>query len=272
MKPLVVLILILLGSTNSLLVAAGDNYPFGGRSAGMGNAMVAVYDFWAVSHNQAGLAHQPGPAAGFYFENRFLSREMSLGAAALALPAAGGVLGLSLSFFGYSHYHESKVGLAYARPFGEKLSVGVQLNYLHTFIEEGYGSKGILAAELGVLYELLPRLNIGVHLFNPTLAKMDVLGAERIPTILRLGMAYSFSDRVLVCLETEKDLDNKPVFRMGLDYGLTENIYLRAGIGTRPTTNAFGFGMKLGRLQIDLASSFHQVLGYSPQASLVYAF
>lgn len=272
MKELAVLIFLLFGPVNPWLQAAGDNYPFGGRAAGMGNAMVAVYDFWAVSHNQAGLAHQQGPAAGFYFENRFLTREMSLGAAAFALPAAGGIFGLSLTYFGYSQYHESKVGLAYARPFGARLSAGVQLNYLHTYIGEGYGSTGVLAAELGVLYELLPRLNIGMHLFNPTQAKIRVPGGERLPTILRLGMAYSFSERAIVCLETEKDLDNKSVFRVGLEYGITENILLRAGIGTQPTTNAFGFGMKLGRLQIDLSSSFHQVLGYSPQASVVYSF
>ena len=255
-----------------MLLAAGDNYPFGGRAAGMGNAMVAVYDFWAVSHNQAGLAHLSAPAAGFYFENRFLTREMSLGAAAITFPATGGVFGISLTCFGYSQFRESKMGLAYARPFGEKFSAGLQLNYLHTFIGEGYGSAGTLAAELGVLYELIQGMNIGVHLFNPSLSKMKGAGGEPVPTILRLGMAYHFSDRVLMSFETEKEMENKPVFRLGLEYRITANIFLRAGVGTHPATNAFGFGMNLGGLQIDLASSFHQVLGYSPQISLVYTF
>jgi hypothetical protein len=272
MKHLAVMILILTGCFNPLLQAAGDNYPFGGRAAGMGNAMVAVYDFWAVSHNQACLAQISSPAAGCYFENRFLSREMGFGAAAFALPAGGGVFGLSLTCFGYSLYKESKVGLAYARPFGDKLSAGVQLDYLFTFIGEGYGSAGALAAEMGVLYELLPGFQLGVHVLNPTLATLKDFGGERLSTIFRLGMAYHCSERVLLSLETEKDMDSKPVLRCGLEYGITDNVFLRAGAGTQPTTNSFGFGICLGKLRIDLASSFHYVLGYSPQASLVYSF
>ena len=257
---------------SNLLYAANDNFPVGGRQAGMGNSGVAVYDFWALSHNQAGLARQSHATGGFYFENRYLTKEMGLGAAAFAFPAASGVFGLSVTYFGYSQYHESKLGLAYARTFGDRLSAGVQLNYLYTFIGEGYGRTGNLAAELGVIYELLPRLQIGAHIFNPTRAKVATFNQERIPTIMRMGFAYSFSDRVLLSFETEKDLDREAVFRVGIEYGITETIYLRGGVGTQPTTNAFGFGMALGNLRIDLATSFHHVLGYSPQASLIYEF
>jgi hypothetical protein len=270
MKQVFTLVFLFLIIFSTNLRAANDNFPFGGRQAGMGNAAVAVYDFWALSHNQAGLARQQYAAGGFYFENRYLTKEMGLGAAGFALPAAGGVFGLSVTYFGYSQYHESKFGLSYARSFGERLSAGVQLNYLYTFIGEGYGRAGNLAAEMGVIYELLPGLQIGAHLFNPTRARIAEFNDERIPTIMRLGFAYNFSDRVLLSFETEKDLERDAVFRLGLEYGITENIYLRGGLGTNPTTNAFGFGMVLGNLRIDLATSFHHVLGYSPQASLIY--
>jgi len=85
-------------------------------------------------------------------------------------------------------------------------------------------------------------------------------------------LSYSFSDRVLVTAETEKDMAQEVAFRAGLEYRLAEQFYVRAGIGTNPTQNAFGFGMKVGSLRIDLASSFHHVLGYSPQAGIVVAF
>jgi len=270
MKQVFTPLFLLLVIFSAPLYAANDNFPFGGRQAGMGNAAVAVYDFWALSHNQAGLARQQYAAGGFYFENRYLTKEMGLGAAAFALPAASGVFGLSVTYFGYSQYHESKFGVAYARSFGDRLSAGVQLNYLYTFIGEGYGSTGNLAAELGMIYELIPGLQIGAHIFNPTRAKIAEFNDERIPAVFRMGFAYTFSERVLLSFETEKDLEREAVFRVGLEYGITENIYLRGGLGTNPTTNAFGFGLNMGALRIDLATSFHHVLGYSPQASLIY--
>lgn len=254
--------------------AANDNYPFGARQAAMGNAGVSLYDFWAISHNQAGLARLTNPAGGFYFENRYLVREMGLGAAAFALPTTSGVFGLSLSYFGYSQYHESKVGLAYAKVFSEKLSAGVQFNYMYAFVGGDYSnSTGNVTVEAGVIYELLPGLNIGAHIFNPTRAKLasvDDLYDEYIPTIIRLGMAYNFSEKVLLSLETEKDIDRKPVFKAGIEYQLAGQFHIRGGVGTNPTQNAFGFGFHTGSLTIDLSTSFHYVLGYSPQASIKF--
>ena len=258
----------------SSLGAANDNYSFGGRQAGMGNAAVSIYDFWAISHNQAGMARLNNPTGGFYFENRFLVKEMGLGAAAVALPTTSGIFGLSLSYFGYSQYHESKIGLAYARSFGERLSVGVQFNYMYTFVGGSYSNAaGNVGLELGVIYEILPGLNAGAHIFNPTRAKIaavDGLYDEYIPTIIRFGMAYSFSEHVIVSLESEKDIDRKPVFKAGIEYQIADRFFVRGGIGTNPTQNAFGFGLHTGSFTIDLSSSFHHVLGYSPQASIIY--
>ncbi len=256
----------------SLASGANDNFPFGGRAAGMGNAAVSLYDFWAVSHNQAGLARLEHFASGVYFENRFMTPEMSLGAAAIVYPAAPGVFALNVTYFGYSLYHESKIGLAYARSFGERLSAGIQLNYLYTHIGDGYGTAGNPAVELGVIYELIPGLSIGSHVFNPTRASIADFNDERIPTIMRMGLAYAFSERVIITVETEKDMERDPVFKAGLEYQLIDHVFFRGGMGTNPTTNAFGFGMDLGNITIDLATSFHHILGYSPQASLVYTF
>jgi hypothetical protein len=252
--------------------AANDNKPYGGRQAAMGNAAVSLYDFWAISHNQAGLARLTRPAGGFYFENRYLVKEMGLGAAAFALPTNSGVFGLSVSYFGYSQYNESKMGLAYARSFGDKLSVGMQFNYMYSFVGGDYNNAaGRVTIEAGMIYEIIPGLSIGAHIFNPTRAKLasvDNLYDEFIPTIFRFGMAYSFSDRVILSLETEKDIEQKPAFKAGIEYQVINQLFIRGGIGTNPTQNAFGFGFHTGSFTIDLSTSFHHILGYSPQASI----
>ncbi len=237
----------------------------------MGNSAVSLYDFWAISHNQAGLAKLTDITAGFYFENRYLTREMSFGAAAFALPAAGGVLAISTTYFGFAQYHETKTGVAYARSFGSKLSAGVQLNYLFTFIGEGNGHQGILAAEAGMIYEMLPRLYVAAHFFNFTQSRLPAVD-EPVSVVMRLGASYIFSDNLLLSIESEKDIHQEPVFKAGLEYQLIQNVFVRAGLGTHPASNAFGFGVKMGNLTIDLASSYHQVLGYSPQVSLLIHF
>jgi hypothetical protein len=266
--------LIILFALNGWIGAltANDNYPFGGRAAGMGNAAVALYDFWAVSHNQAGIARIENSAAGVYVENRFMVKELSLGAGAFVMPTHSGVFGLSFTYFGYELYNESKIGLAYARTFGDRLSAGIQLNYNHISIADDYGRLGTLTFEAGILYNLLPQLCIGMHVFNPNRSKLADYNNERIPSVLRMGFSYEFSEKVLFILETEKNILHPPVFRAGIEYHITEPIFIRGGIGTNPTSNSFGFGMDLGELTIDLATSYHHVLGYSPQMSFTYKF
>ncbi|MBS4014303.1 MAG: hypothetical protein KGZ97_11185 [Bacteroidetes bacterium] len=270
MKKIFVLFCIV--SISLKLYAANENYLFGGRQAGMGNAAITLFDLWAVSHNQAGLARIDNITAGVYAENRYLIPDLTLGAGALAVPAAGGVFGLSFTHFGYSLYNENKVGLAYSRMFGERFSAGVQLNYHHLSIGEDYGSKSSVTVEMGVIYELIENLHIGFHLFNPTRTKIADYDGERIPTIMRGGFSYTFSDRVIFIFETEKDINLEAVYKAGLEYRVIDPIYLRVGVGTNPMSNSFGFGLEFSNFQLDLSSSYHHILGYSPQFSLIYQF
>lgn len=255
---------------------AADNLFSGARAAGLSNATIAIFDFWAITHNQAGITRISVPAAGIYTENRFLLKELSLVAAAVIYPTTQGHFGFSFQYFGSSLYGEGKAGLAYARHFGDKLSAGVKLSYMFTAIGEHYGSAGTAVAEAGIIYELTPGLFIGTHIFNPHKARLKtrgyLYGTEYIPGIIRTGIAYHISETVLICLEAEKDLRHIPGFKAGVEYSITDRIAVRAGISNEPAMNAFGFGIQTETLQIDISASYHHILGYSPQSGLIYSF
>ena len=254
------------------LLANNDNNPIGARSAGMSNSSVTLSDIWSVSHNQAGLAYVNHITAGISYENRFLIPELSLKGGAFALPTKSGVFGLSYTYFGYSKYNESKVGLAYSKTLGKYISLGIQLDYLYTHIAEQYGNQGTAVGEIGILSQPVKNLYIGAHIFNPTRSKITNYNNEKIPTIIKLGLAYNFSDKVLLSTETEKDLDNKAIFRAGIEYHILEKIYLRTGISSDPVQNSFGLGLVLKNLKIDIAFVTHQILGITPHASVYYEF
>jgi len=179
--------------------------------------------------------------------------------------------------FGGTLYNEKKAGLAFAKQLGEKFSAGIQLDYLSTQLANGddgyvYGTSGSFAVEGGFLAEPIKDLKIGLHIFNPTKAKLAAYNDELVPTVIRFGGSYKFSDKVLLSSELEKDVDMTSVFKTGLEYHIVEQIFLRGGIATNPGLSSFGFGFKLKQWQVDVASTYHQVLGFSPQVSLVYDF
>lgn len=252
---------------------AADNYLAGARSSAMACASTTLTDVWGCFHNQAALANLQNITAGFSFDNRFGISNLSTKGFALGVPSKKGTFGFSATVFGYNVYNEKKAGLAYAKKFGEKISAGVQLNYLNTFIaDEYYGSKSTYAVEGGLLAEPIKNFKIGAHIFNPTRAKLAEYADERITTVIRVGASYKFFEKTLWSIEEEKDIDQPAVFKSGIEYHIIEILFLRVGVGTNPTIASFGFGLKYRQFTLDAASSYHQVLGFSPAFSLSYEF
>jgi hypothetical protein len=251
--------------------AGNENFAVGARSSAMGNASVSLSDVWSTHHNQAGLGFITGVTAGVYYENRFLIKELSLKSAAFAIPVKAGAFGFCISNFGYSSYNENKYSLSYAKAFGKKFSMGVAMDYLSTKIAEGYGTKGVFVAEIGVQAKPLKGLTVGAHLFNPSHVKLSDYTDERIPTIIRLGLNYNFSNKVTVAIEDEKDISKKSVVKFGIEYMPVKEFYLRAGISTNPNLSSFGFGINLKYIKLDVSANYHQILGISPQFGLLYS-
>lgn len=252
--------------------AGGEDYPIGARSAAMGNASVSLSDMWSAHHNQAGLGFVRDISAGVYYENRFLLKELSLRAGVVAMPIKGGTFGLCISNFGYLLYSENKYSLSFSKAFGTKLSAAVAIDYLTTRIAEGYGNTGAPAAEAGIIARPIKGLSIGAHVFNPTRAKVADYNNERLPTIIRLGTDYSFSDKVILAIETQKDIAEKAEFKAGIEYKAIKEFYLRIGVSTNPILSSFGFGLNLKNFKMDIAASYHQILGISPKVGLSYVF
>ena len=243
----------------------------GARSAAIGNTSVSLSDVWSVQNNQAGLGFMKQMTAGISYQNPFFTKDLSTKAFGFSMPVKQGTFGLSISNFGYSLYSESKVGLAFGKSFGEKISAGVMMDYFETKIPE-YGKKNSFVAEAGIQAKPLNGLTIGFHIFNPTRTKITEYNSERIPTVLRLGFNYKFSDKVFIAGETEKNIDKQAMIKVGLEYCPIKELYLRAGISTHPGLSCFGIGLILKQFKLDISSTYHTVLGFSPHIGLIYGF
>ncbi|MBC8319684.1 MAG: hypothetical protein H8E34_03065 [Bacteroidetes bacterium] len=258
-------------SLNSL--ASGDLYPIGSRSAGMGRTSVAITDFWGAMNNQAGIALFNKPAVGVYYENHFLLNELSTKSVAGIVPTKFGVFGITYNHFGYRLYNNQKVGIVYARAFGNNLRIGLQLDYLQTALGNNYGKKGNVTFELGIQTDITEKITIGVWVFNPTMVVLADYDNEKLPAVYRLGFVWHISDIFLATVEAEKSTDiNSVMFRGGLEYELNKRFFFRTGFSTRKEIFSFGFGMKFKHIVFNLSAIMHESLGFSPQTSLIFQF
>ena len=246
----------------------GSSYSNSARSIAMGNTGINFSDVNSLFTNQAGLATLDHTAFLVSAERKFALADLNNLSAGLALPTSSGTFGLSVNYFGFEQYNETKVGLAYGRKLMDKLSIGVQFDVLNTRIPE-YGSKNLLTFEIGLQSELSKQLTLGFHLFNPV--KLEIAEDEFLPSVIQAGITYTPSKKVLVNLELEKDIDYPFTVKLGIEYEMVDNFFLRLGANTEPTNFSFGLGYQLkNRLRLDFASIYHQELGFTPAISFGY--
>lgn len=271
MKSILMIMLnILLLSINCM--ATGENKITGTRAAGMAFTSVAISDEWSAFNNPGGLGNMKNLIAGICFENRFMMKETSLKSLTVIIPAWNGSFGLVFRHYGFSLYQEIKGGIAYGMQIGNRFFFGVQLNCHRIGQAEGYGNAYFASFEAGIQFRANDHLRFGARLVNPVEYKFSTAFSGRLPASITIGLLWQISRSLLTTLEIEKDLINSPVIRAGLEYLVAKKLFLRTGILTNPVSFTLGAGVEFGPVKFDIASAYHPVLGYSPQASLIYRF
>lgn len=266
-------LLFALGATLATSCLAGGEFlPSGARFAGMGYTGLTAADPWSIRLNPAGLAGLNKSVIGVFHQSHWLSKELAQQGLVAAVPLGKGTIALSGDRFGYALYNETKVGAAYAMRFGDGLRAAVQMDYLGVRLGENYGSASALAVSLGMQARLTEALWIGAHVYNPNRVRIGGPYDDRIPTLLRAGFGYTFSTKLLMTLEAEKDIDRQERIRMGVEYHPNDVLYLRTGISTGPVQGHFGAGFRLKRIDIDLAVAVRSQLGTTPIIGLNYRF
>jgi hypothetical protein len=203
----------------------------------------------------------------FAYENRFGFAEgfHSVGAG-IIVPTSIGNGSLCAFRFGDELFSKQKLALGWAHQIS-RMGIGVQANYWQHHME-GYGTRGNLAIDVGGVANIIPKLTFGLHIANVNQAKLSE--EERIPTVVQAGLAYTPVAPFLLTIETEKDVDNEAVFKLGMEYKIIEKLSLRTGISTQPLQMHYGMGLNLKKFTIDYALITHPQLGFSIQLSVSY--
>ncbi len=251
-----------------LSLRAQSYFLAGARGVGMGGADLNYKSIHSIFNNPAGLAYLDGFSATAFTENRFLLEELKSVSLGLAYPTSSGTIGLLVQYFGFQDFNEQKLGISYSRKLFDKLAIGAQFDLLNTRISE-YGSAQAITFEVGLNYEIVRNITAGVHIFNPIRAA--ILEGEPLPASIQIGVTYQPADYLRWSISVGKDSDLAYSFRTGLEYLLLKKIFFRAGMTTNPNQFSFGLGYLYNNLQFDLATSYHQVLGFSPSIGISYS-
>ena len=256
----------------SLLLVSGYaqsvRYPLAARYTAMGAYSKNFADVLSTTSNQAALVNIRAISAGVYAEKRFFLKELNVYSIGICLPISFGVLGMSAKSFGYSEYNETQIGIAYGKALGN-IDIGIQFNY-NSFRIPGYGNDDVLNIEVGSLFHISEQLYAGIHVFNPTGVKFGNNNNEELASVYRAGLGFEASKKVFLCAEVIKEEDKPVTINAGFQYAFAEKLVARLGLFSETTTLYFGIGFQWNQFRMDITSSYHPQLGFTPGLMLLF--
>lgn len=234
----------------------------------MGNAMVAVPHEQSYFYNPAGIAfHQNGYASTSFHAPLDLPSLSTAGLnSTLAFKPVN--IGIGLERFGDRLYNESKIGIALAKKI-DRVALGLKVNYFNASAKN-VNSNSTALVEFGIMASLNPMLRIGFHAYNITAAKLFF--DQKIPTVLRGGLAFEPTDKIIISAEAESILNEYTLIKAGLEYRISSFLALRTGINSRVRSNHFGLGYLSKKWDLDYAIHTHPSLGLSNHLTLKLSF
>jgi len=221
--------------------------------------------------NQAALAQIKAGGFGILGERRFLLSQTSAYTLGASLPTRLGNFGIQLNYAGFKNFNENKIGLAYARKLSKLIDVGVQFNYYGYRIPE-YGNASTINFEIGAILHLTQRLNAGVHIYNPIGGKLGKGKEEKLASVYKFGVGYDASDNFFISSEIIKEEDKPVNVIAGLQYHLAKQFFVKAGFISESATAYAGAGVAWKNIRLDISSSYHPQLGFSPGLLLIINF
>ena len=228
-------------------------------------------DALSFTGNQAALALTKQAGIGIFGERRFMLKETSVYTLGAAVPTRLGNIGIQLQYAGFKNFRENKIGLAYARKLGKLVDVGVQFNY-YGYSIPAYGKASAINFEMGALFHLTGRLTAGIHVYNPIGGKLGKNKEEKIAAAYKIGLGYDASDRFFIGCEIIKEEDKAVNVIAGLQYQFAKQFFAKAGFLSETGTAYAGAGVGWKKLRLDISSSYHPQLGFSPGILLIMHF
>jgi hypothetical protein len=259
-----------LSKMEAMAQSGQEAQPRGARSMGLGNAHTTLGDVWSVFNNIGALSRISSSQVTFAYDHRMNLNELTTLSAGAVLKGENSAFGLGVSSFGSELFSQKQIGIGFSNQLGIT-SLGIKVSYFQTSIE-GFGRGASPLIEFGGVAELTPELFFGAHVYNITRSKYGNNSLERLPTVVKAGISYRPSEKVMVNIEAEKDILLDPLIKTGLEYNLLDRFWARAGMNTNPGKLFFGIGFKPRKFHIDYAMTQHPALGFTYHFSFNYLF
>ncbi|MDR1600844.1 MAG: hypothetical protein LBS42_00235 [Tannerella sp.] len=209
------------------------------------------------------------------YYSRYSLKELATLSSGFCYPNRILPVGLHVASFGYDEYRESLFRLSAGKRLNEAwaLGVGVQYAVIQSEILESDATR--ISADIGITFRPVDNLSTGLSIINFPSVSLNEEGVDskRIGAYLaELNANWNMMNGVLMTAGIAHCKETSLLASFGMEYLVTDDFHLRAGIRTSPFQPSLGTGYRLNGVMIDAVMIYHPVLGASLGLGLSYSF
>lgn len=252
-----------------LIPLAGYAQEISSRSLALANADGAACTSGVIGRNPASISGAEKLQMALSSRQHPLLPELSSNAFSLVVPLAKERVGALLQQEGTVHFRHSSALLAFAHSvdrlvFG--LASGIAVRQIPEYLQEQR-----LLLHCGMMYHLNEQCSFGSSIRHLPAVWSKAHDPDRQPLSADIAGIYRFSEQLTLFSALQKGLFDPLSLNNGLEYRVHPILQLRMGYSTRSEALSAGFGLKIKKQYLNIASVFRQVMGPSLAITLSYA-
>ncbi len=223
-------------------------------------------DVFSIKSNASAGTAMNKSSVGVYSDRPFLMKAFSSFNLCVVLPTAAGPFGLIIEQNGSKAFHQTALGIGYARKLANSIDLGLQFQY---GMEKAgyYGHGASVKAAVGARFHITDHFCLGIQVQQPK--NLSSPAKEKKPAGFSLGGGWEPSQKVFIAGELFKEEDQPLHFRTGLTYYPDKCFVFRAGYASGNGLN-WSAGTWIRSMRLEVTGSYHTQLGFTPGLALVY--
>jgi hypothetical protein len=161
--------------------------------------------------------------------------------------------------------------LGLGKSLGKKFSAGIRLVFCQWIPGDAYYSKSSsVIPEISLYSNPFPGIYFGALIRNPVRVRMNAIESSRLPAEIQNGICCRLSDKIHLTGSLHQASDRPLSWHSGVEYAIIENLSLRTGYSSRPVSQSIGFGLRMVKMNLDIALFTHAQLGNSGGIALTF--
>jgi hypothetical protein len=226
---------------------------------------------FVIFENPSAITNAKFKSFGFFGENKYLLNELSRFSFAFTSPTKIGFLGMGLNYFGNADYNETSLFFDYAHNLNYKSALGIffqpQINKT-----KNCSNQYTLAGAVGMNIELNEKISTGICIRNQFSFNKNTDASMDNKIELLSELKYDVTKDFLISIAIYKQYNYATNAVISLKYHYKKRMFIDYGFIGGLNQMYLGIGFSLDKMNLEVISSFHPDLGYSPSLLLTQKF